>query len=146
MRPPMRRPPVLLARSVGPCGACPCSTPTTEGRVKCYQKWAVGYHTSHMSGIGGFVFLLGGVSFAAAILANSFLWRRFTSRYVRATPERMPFLPVDFGGRWRRALATPHPDLAVDRVRRQLRLSQLLLLLSFAVAVLGVALLIAFPA
>jgi len=97
-------------------------------------------------GIGGFVFLLGVLSFAAAILANSFLWRRFTSRYVRATPERMPFLPVDFGGRWRRALATPHPDLAVDRVRRQLRLSQLLLLLSFAVAVLGVALLIAFPA
>src|SRR5438309_8432762 len=42
MRPPIRCPLVLLARSVGPCGACPCSTPTTEGRVKCYQNWAVG--------------------------------------------------------------------------------------------------------
>src|SRR5437868_6695686 len=42
MRPPIRCPLVLLARSVGPCGACPCSTPATEGRVKCYQKWAVG--------------------------------------------------------------------------------------------------------
>ena len=39
MRPPIRRPPVLLTHSVGPCGACPCSTPATEGRVKCYQKW-----------------------------------------------------------------------------------------------------------
>src|SRR5437899_1441832 len=43
MRPPIRRPLVLLARSVGPCGACHCSTPTMEGLVKCYQKWAVGH-------------------------------------------------------------------------------------------------------
>src|SRR5437868_3530316 len=39
MRPPIRCPLVLLARSVGPCGACPCSTPAMEGRVKCYQNW-----------------------------------------------------------------------------------------------------------
>jgi len=114
-----------------------------EGAVKCYQKWVVGYHTCDVRGIGGFVFLLGVLSFAAAILANSFLWLRFRSLFVRATPEKMPYLPLDFGGRWRRALATPHPDSAVDRVRRQLRLSQLMLVLSFAVAVLGVALLTA---
>jgi len=98
-----------------------------------------------MRDIGGYLLLLGVLAFAAAILVNSFLWMRFTSRYKRATPERMPFLPLDFGGRWRRALAIPHPDSALDRVRRHLRLSQLLLLLSFGVAVLGVALLSAFP-
>lgn len=38
----VRRPPVLLVRSVGPCGACSCSTPAMEGRVKCDQIWALG--------------------------------------------------------------------------------------------------------
>src|SRR6266446_5959784 len=42
MRPPISASAGLSRRSVGPCGASPCSTPATEGRVKCYQKWAVG--------------------------------------------------------------------------------------------------------
>src|SRR5256885_2838364 len=29
----------IFTHPVGPCGACLCSTPATEGRVKCYQKW-----------------------------------------------------------------------------------------------------------
>jgi hypothetical protein len=92
-----------------------------------------------------FLLLLGFVLAVPVILANSFLWLRFTSLYVRATPEKMPFLPLDFGGRWQRTLATPHADSSVDRARRQLRLSQRLLLVPFAVATVGVALLVAFP-
>src|SRR5712691_6925410 len=42
MRPPISASAGLARRSVGPCGASACSTPATEGRVKCYQKWAVG--------------------------------------------------------------------------------------------------------
>src|SRR6267378_6030909 len=42
MRPPYSASAGLARRSVGPCGASPCSTPVTVGRVKCYQKWAVG--------------------------------------------------------------------------------------------------------
>jgi hypothetical protein len=41
MRPPIRRPPVLLAHSVGPCGASSCCTPGMGLRVKWYQKWVV---------------------------------------------------------------------------------------------------------
>src|SRR5438034_11401956 len=52
MRPPIRRPLVLLARSVGPCGACPCSTPTTDGGVKCYQKWLAGQPLYTVIGFG----------------------------------------------------------------------------------------------
>src|SRR6267378_590160 len=42
MRPPYSASAGLARRSVGPCGASPCSTPVTVGRVKCYQKWVVG--------------------------------------------------------------------------------------------------------
>jgi len=96
-----------------------------------------------MRDVGLFLLLLGFVLAVPVILANSFLWLRYTSLYARGTSERMPFLPLDFGGRWRRSLATPHPDSAVDRARRQLRLSQRLLLVPFAVATVGVALLTA---
>jgi hypothetical protein len=99
-----------------------------------------------MRDVGLFLLVLGFVLAVPVILTNSFLWLRFTSLYVRATPEKMPFLPLDFGGRWQRSLGTPHPDSSVDRARRQLRLSQRLLLVPMAVALLGVALLVAFPA
>jgi hypothetical protein len=93
-----------------------------------------------MRDFGGFLLLLGFASAVPVILVNSFLWLRFTSLYVRATPESMPFLPLDFGGRWQRALATPHPDSAVERVRGQVRLSQRLLFVPMGIALLGVLL------
>jgi len=96
-----------------------------------------------MEGVGTFLLVLGFVSAVPVIFVNTYLWMRFTALYVRASPQKMPFLPLDFGGRWQQVLRTPNDDPIVERLRMQLRLSQRLLFLPFAFVLPGVALIAA---
>ena len=98
-----------------------------------------------MQGVGTFLLLFGFASAVPLILINTLLWMRFTALYARSSSEKMPFLPLDFGGRWQQALRVAHVDPGVERLRRQLRISQRLLLVPLAVAWLATLLIVAAP-
>lgn len=79
----------------------------------------------------------GFVSAVPAILLNSLLLMRFERGYRRGVAENMPSIVFDFRGRWRKALATPHPDPVVERERRWARLSTFGPIVPFALAGIG---------
>jgi hypothetical protein len=90
-----------------------------------------------MAGLGESLIGLGFALAVPAILLNTFLWMRFTRLYQLRSSEKMPFLLVDIGGRWRRALSERQADPNVEGVRRQLRVSQVLLFAPMATVLIG---------
>jgi hypothetical protein len=100
---------------------------------------SVQFHISVQS-IGTFLVILGLVSVVPALLVNRYLWMRFTAMYERTSPNTMPFLPLDFRGRWLQVLGIPTDDPVAERARMRLRLSQRLLYFPFAFMLGGMAL------
>jgi hypothetical protein len=93
-----------------------------------------------VASLGEFLIGLGFALAVPAILVNTFLWMRFTRLYRHHPSEKMPFLLVDFHGRWRRALSTPQPDPTVEVARRHLRVSQFLLFVPMGIVLIGAVL------
>ena len=98
-----------------------------------------------MQSAGTFLVILFFVSVVPVLLVNRYLWMRFTALYERTSPNKMPFLQLDFRGRWLRVLGVPSDDPVVERARKQLRLSQRLLFFPFAFMLTGMALIALSP-
>ena len=92
--------------------------------------------------MGGYIFVLGFVAAAIAIVVNNILWIQFTRAYQERIDANMPFLLLDWRRRWQAALAVPTRDERVEELRRQLRWSQVSLPATFALVVLGLLLMV----
>jgi hypothetical protein len=89
---------------------------------------------------GAFLVILGLASVVPVLLVNRYLWMRFTALYERTSSNKMPFLQLDFRGRWLQVLGIPSDDPVVERARKRLKFSQRLLFFPFAFMLMGMAL------
>ncbi len=86
--------------------------------------------------------VLASVAFLITVVVYTALWQRFTRVYTKRTARPMPSLMFDFRGHWHDALTTASAIPDVERVRRQLRWSQVLFLATFDAILLGVLLVV----